>query len=589
MNTSISLETKQEIIRHYLYGLTTPENGTKTGVSIGTVSNVIGSLKMELGEKEVQAIRDFSVALKKLGITASQAFTGAKIFSVISKSDLDEDELQGLITYTIEYAKSHEISLSDLIQNSKKILELQQKSDIPLGDVPAKYQELLEEKESIKEEILDLSNKKQSAEQNIKKALDKNDLTEKTIQDFVYVKTELEKHNLGLGDMEKLVTVLKNSSDANYDTDKIIGHLQKEETHESRIKTFEQRDEKIQTQINGKTAELENITNKVKEKNSIAKQIKNLDEIGVKEHDLHTFYQTIKSIAKRHSIGTIDALKILCVDLEKNYDIKLGLKIHLEKLQGDISLKTQQLQSIQKQESDLRAKYDDELEALQALKHLQKHGIDVDKIQKWGEIFASSKLDVAEFSKKIRKKGDLEKVIAASEQKITSLQKDITKKESRKKWLEDNLDSLESRLELVEKIVKDNLEGLLDDIKEQVKLTQVQSTKIIDEVGAKAYKNLETCHKKSSDWLSETCASLDEFVSKSLKETKKIGRLEWLLELDDFLMGKNTDLPTYGPMINMILEKLVDCIKRYNFDSSSLESDIQKLIRRIKDIMNQNE
>ena len=84
-------------------------------------------------------------------------------------------------------------------------------------------------------------------------------------------------------------------------------------------------------------------------------------------------------------------------DTTVSYDKKLGLKIHLEKLENDISTKSKQLQSIQLQEKDFKTKHEDSLNTLQILKNLKLQGIGDASILEWSKIFESSKLSIAEF------------------------------------------------------------------------------------------------------------------------------------------------------------------------------------------------
>jgi len=227
MNTPKSSATEQEVIQLYLYGTTTQNIAKKCGTSIGYVSGVITRLKEELGQKEVFAIREFSVAMRKLGISASQAMIGAKIYSVIGKSELDEDKLGELIKDTIEQAQTKGISLSKLIEYSKIVLVLQEKSNVSLEDLPMTCQEMLGKKETLEKEITVLSQQKASAETQTTNALEEKNLTIQKIKEFDIVKTELEKNHIDIFDLQKLVAILKKASDVNFNSDKIINHLQK--------------------------------------------------------------------------------------------------------------------------------------------------------------------------------------------------------------------------------------------------------------------------------------------------------------------------------------------------------------------------
>jgi len=577
MNTPKSSATEQEVIQLYLYGTTIQKIAKKCGTSIGYVSGVITRLKEELGQNEVSAIREFTVALRKLGISAPQALVGAKIYSVIAKSELDEDKLGELIVDTIEKSQTQGISLSKLIECSKIVSVLQEKSNVSLEDLPMTCQEMLGDKETLEKDIAILSQQKASAETQTTNALDEKNLTIQKIKEFDCVKTQLEKNHININDLQKLVAILKKASDANYNSDKIINHLQKEESHESRMKKLVQEQKHLQSTIDSKTGKLENITKEIEEKVSVATVIRNLNQIGIKEQDLQSLYHVVIGISKNHDINSKAALQRLHEDLENNYDKKLGLKIHLEKLENDISVKSKELQSVQMQEKDFKAKHEDNLNTLQILKKLKQQGIEHALILEWYKILESSKLDVGDFSKKIKKTGDLAKIITTLEQKSLMLQKQAEKLESHKKWLEENIDGLESKLRHVDNIVKKSLDDFLSDAQKKISIASKYATNTIDETGKKTRENLETYQRETSDSLREMISELDQWVAKSTKESKKIGKSEWVLAFYEFLLGDSFIPSRDIPMTIRILERLNYCIQKHNLNSIFFESHIKQL------------
>ena len=585
MNTSKSPETEKQVIRLYLYGHTIEDTAKKCGTSTGYVHGKVNKLKEELGQNEVSAIREFAVAMRKLGITAPQALVGAKIYSVIAKSELDEDELGELILDTIEQAKTQGISLSRLIECSKIISVLQEKSNVSLEDLPMTCQDMLEKKETLEKEIAILSQQKASAETQTTNALDEKNLTVQKIKEFGIVKTELEKNHIGINDLQKLVAILKKASDVNYNSDKIINHLQKEESHESRVDKLVQQQKQLQSTIDSNTRKLDDITKEIEEKKSVATAVRNLSNLGIKEQDLQSLYHVVIDISKNYNTNAKAALQRLHEDLENNYDRKLGLRVYLEKLESDISAKSKHLQLIQLQEKDFKAKHEDNLNTLQILKKLKQQGIEHALILKWHEIFESSKLDMGDFSKKIKQIGDLAKIITALEQESPILQKQTKKLESRKKWLEQNIEGLESKLHHVDQILKRSLDDFLSEAQKKISTASKYATNTIDSTGKKTRENLETHHRETSGILRDLTSELDELVSKSIKKSNDVGKTEWVLEFREFLLGNSLALSRNIPMIIMILEQLLYCIRKYNTDTSSLESLIKKLVSYLENII----
>jgi len=103
--------------------------------------------------------------------------------------------------------------------------------------------------------------------------------------------------------------------------------------------------------------------------------------------------------------------------------------------------------------------------------------------------------------------------------------------------------------------------------------------------GKKTRENLETHHRETSGILKDITSELDEFVSKSIKESKKIGKLELVLAFYKFLLGDNFVESRDIPMAIMVLERLLYCIKKQNIGSSFLEFHIKQIINDLEKIM----
>lgn len=584
MNTPKTSATKTDVISLYLYGDTTENIGKKCGTSVGYVSGVITKLKEELGQKEVSAIREFAVSMRKSGISVVQALIGAKIYSIISKSGLDEDKLKDLILEVVKESQNLGISLSKLVESSKIISDLQEKADISLEDLPTKCQSMLENKDMLEEKLSYLTQQIANAKTTAKETLEKKDLTLKKIEEFDRVKTELEKYNIKINDLQKLVTILKKASDKNYDSDRIINQLQKQESYENKIDQLEQQKKQLHKDLDNETKKLDVIIKEIEEKKSLVTVIKNLEKAGIGEQDLQNLYKMVIDISKNNNINSKLALQRFSDEIKNNYDKMLGLKISLEKLEEKISVKSKELETTQLKEKEFRIKYENNLETLHILKRLQQYGIGHSKILEWEKLFESSKLDVVEFSKKMRKASDLEKIINTLEENLILQQKQINKLESRKKVLEQKIDELETRWDQVDQILKNSLDGFLSDAQEKIRAASIHATNAIEENGKKTRENLEKNHKEASNSQRRLVAEMDEFYSKSLKESKNIGNLEWILDFREFLLGISFVPSRDIPMIIWILERSLYYIKTFNSDTAPIESLIKKLVDYLENI-----
>ena len=98
----LSAKKKSAIVRHYLSGLSYDEIAAKSGVSKGTVANVVADLKAgrfpeaaDVGE-HIDLLRELSLDLKRLNLTPGQCATGLAVLTRINECGLDPADIEPL-------------------------------------------------------------------------------------------------------------------------------------------------------------------------------------------------------------------------------------------------------------------------------------------------------------------------------------------------------------------------------------------------------------------------------------------------------------------------------------------------------------
>ena len=81
----ISESMKNMVIKEWLKGNHRDRIAVQTGLSGGTVSNIIREWGDRLGNYEVEEMREFSVMCRKAGITPSQCVPAFQSFRVTKK------------------------------------------------------------------------------------------------------------------------------------------------------------------------------------------------------------------------------------------------------------------------------------------------------------------------------------------------------------------------------------------------------------------------------------------------------------------------------------------------------------------------
>ncbi|HJU59649.1 MAG TPA: helix-turn-helix domain-containing protein, partial [Nitrososphaeraceae archaeon] len=86
------------IIRAWLKGETRDEIAQELGKSQGTISNVIAKFRNELGNYVVDALRELGKELRRLEITPNNCAIGFRIFTILEKLKIPEENLKEFLT-----------------------------------------------------------------------------------------------------------------------------------------------------------------------------------------------------------------------------------------------------------------------------------------------------------------------------------------------------------------------------------------------------------------------------------------------------------------------------------------------------------
>jgi Homeodomain-like domain-containing protein len=103
MNPNIPQNLRIAVIGLYLQGETRNEIASRTGVSQGSVSNIISDWKKGLDESEAGDLRDLGIMMKRASMTPLQCASGFRMAQLLNKSGVNEDGFKNYIFdfYTI--------------------------------------------------------------------------------------------------------------------------------------------------------------------------------------------------------------------------------------------------------------------------------------------------------------------------------------------------------------------------------------------------------------------------------------------------------------------------------------------------------
>jgi len=576
MNIPKPPEVEDEVSKLFLYGYSTEKISKTCKVSTGYVSGVASKLKERLGNKEVSAIRDLCRIFKKLGISAAEAFEGARIISILEEFGANIDDFRALLREVLQKCQKENIDPAKLAYQCRSITQIQAKTNVPLEDLPDECGRLLDAKNELEKKISLLEEEAGKANAETAKALSEKNQTKKSLEEFEQTKKELDSFELGFNNLSKLINILKQATDEGFSTDKIIRHLEKEESYEQRIAELEQQVKQLAAKETIQTRNVKELSKKIDTKKLVVTCLRRLEKLGLKVEDLETLYQTVIGIAKEHNIDEKTALQKLEDDLKNNYGKKHGLHSHLEKLQNEIAVKSIQLESIQVKIESFNIKNKENNHALNIIKTLKQNRIDPFLIITWNKILETSNLKPKMFEEKLQKFTNVNQLITAEQHELDQLTKEKKELESVLEFLESNKEKLETTINYGNELIKKSLAENIQEAVNQIKRTTEIGNNSIRITKDNVIESINKISQKTSKQIDEYVNKTKDLVNSATEASEKVGRAESFIPLYSLANG-SLEPTTQFPVLVALLDKLYLEIQRKGNGSSSLLYDIKEL------------
>lgn len=142
----LSAKKKVSLVRQYLSGLSYDEIAAKSGVSKGTVANVVAELKAGVfpeatdAIEQVELLRELSLELKRSGLSPGQCAVGLAVLTRIKECGLDAADI-GRLPLILKMAGGEE-KAREFVNLIHRIHQYQEKSGLALEQVDVKLQKL---------------------------------------------------------------------------------------------------------------------------------------------------------------------------------------------------------------------------------------------------------------------------------------------------------------------------------------------------------------------------------------------------------------------------------------------------------------
>ncbi len=306
----LSARKKVAVVRQYLSGLSYDEIAAKSGISKGTVANVVADLKAgrfpEAADvvEHIELLRELSLDLKRSKLTPGQCATGLTVLTRISECGLDPADIDRWPM--ILKSTGSEDEAQEFVRLVYSIQEVQERAGLSLDALDNKVHELE------------------------RKAADLEPMSGK------------------LEDCTKQIVELTSQRDNL--TGIVAGLEQKYELLNPRVKDMEKREQDLSRRIRDMEPKARKAETTLSTLNG---EMQRLQDIGLPFEKLAEFSQKVQSIAQRHHITPAELKERLLHELE-SLEEGLGLEELIKSRQVELGEQEQAVAMARQDSESLR-------------------------------------------------------------------------------------------------------------------------------------------------------------------------------------------------------------------------------------------
>jgi hypothetical protein len=334
---------KSLVIQAWLKGEQRDKIAVDNGISAGSVTNIVKEWIAALGFPTAYALRELAVTLRRLGISAAQCALGFRVATLMLRIGVKEDSFESFILDVYKRCKDIGLSpqniafhLADLLEFSTITLPLSKISDY-INEKTNEKIKLEQEIEKLKAQIEKLREQEKDAELIRDIALEDARITSFRLKWYTELSGELRKYGMPVHDISKLVKVVNNIKQYDYDVKKVINEFSNLERLRLEHKNLEESIlflENINRNLQEQRAGNEVFVNNHKQLINIYEDLEAM-KFGIKE--LWSLRHTVMEIARENDIDPEEAVKRFLSDVELQYNNKLGFQSKIDSLRSEVN------------------------------------------------------------------------------------------------------------------------------------------------------------------------------------------------------------------------------------------------------------
>jgi hypothetical protein len=334
MQPRVTKTSKSLVIEDWLRGLGRDPIADKQGLGTGTVTNIIREWSAGLEEGVADELREFAVALRKLGLTAPICAVGARVAYMMSKIGLDEDDFYSFMSETYDRCIKLDLQPERLSHDLNLLTDLSE--SIPWDQIPAHIGKQIARKQQLEEEIQRLESVASEAKTRLDTALEQEAVTMKVLNEYSYFRTEMNKNRILMANLPAVVKTIHGILQLGYDPNTIVSKVsdfEKLQLVEKELKDsvdfLTKRKDKLESdcQFFGSQIDVHSQT--------LAKY-EELEKMGFGLKEQKLLWHKVREIGIANQMSPKEAVQRFLKDVDEEYDAKLGFEAKIQKSKSEL-------------------------------------------------------------------------------------------------------------------------------------------------------------------------------------------------------------------------------------------------------------
>jgi hypothetical protein len=334
-------DVKSGVIYEWLRGSSRDKIAGIYNISTGGVTNIINEWRNNIGAYIAEDLRELSISLKKANITPIQCSIGFRVAKIMQRLGITEEQFEFFMSDIYDRCQKLQLGpdqIEKYLMETINISKIVFPSQIPnyINTKKLEIENLEEQVENIKQEILLSNIQKASLEKKLNSLADSNNISRDAITWYKNIKDAFESAELSIDHVPRFIHCLNIMKSEGYDTNKILRKFVEYETIDD-LKDFHQTTITIhKTQLDTLLKQAKSLQEQINLNQLKLSKIQQLEEMSIGIKELKTIYNKITEIAKENNILPNIAMDKLLDDL-KDYDYILRFKNTLEKMEQNLT------------------------------------------------------------------------------------------------------------------------------------------------------------------------------------------------------------------------------------------------------------